>query len=257
MGGSKSSKESKEQRYYSKKMGELADFQRVMAEEKHDFWRSDYLPYERAQIEANWSLMPKEIALKKTELDNSLRSNNLNLGMKMDERQKSSIMLDLMRKRAGAETELLPSQTALSKDEISARREILPLETILKKQQLSAQHQLTPLETELAKKQIETSGKRLGHLGDLSDILADRAKKGVDLNARVNEASADVAHSYKDANSNFVANSRRLGVGGMINGLKQNSLNKAKDLAFARTNARNQARSEEFQKTGTAISLLK
>lgn len=278
---------------YDEEMANLAKLQAKMAADKHNFWRTDYKPWQKEQIEANRELIPHELDLMKTQLINAGKTSNLDLGMKTDERQKSTLLLDLMKRRANAEKDIMPHQTGLIKDQISSRRELIPLETLLRRQEISARQQLTPLETNLARQrissrnqlipletdlakeqissrrqllpletnlarqQITEQGKNIDRVSGLSDLLVSRAREGTDINGRVNEASADVAHSYKDANSNYIANSRRLGVGGMINGLKQNSLNKAKDLAFARTNARNQAKNEDFRRIGNAMSLLR
>lgn len=53
---------------YNSRMAAIAEQQQAMANEYFDYWKSDYQPYEKAQIKANMELMPGETSLAKEKI---------------------------------------------------------------------------------------------------------------------------------------------------------------------------------------------
>ena len=122
-----------------------------------------------------------------------------------------------------------------------ANMELLPYETALYKNQLTAASQLLPQQTEAAK-QFLTS-----------------APEGVDVNERMGLATADAANAWKDTEAVTRRANARIGVNpnsGRYQGIQAAlDTQKAAQLAGARTQARVGAEQENFERKKAAASL--
>lgn len=115
-----------------------------------------------------------------------------------------------------------------------ANMELLPLETNLYKNQLTAATQLLPQQTEAAQKFLAAS------------------TQGVDVNERMALATADTANAWKDANAATTRAASRMGVNpnsGRFQGIQATlDTQKAAQLAGARTQARVGAEQENYDR---------
>lgn len=115
-----------------------------------------------------------------------------------------------------------------------ANMELLPLETNLYKNQLTAATQLLPQQTEAAQKFLTAS------------------TQGVDVNERMALATADTANAWKDANAATARAAARTGVNpnsGRFQGIQAAlDTQKAAQLAGARTQARVGAEQENYDR---------
>lgn len=115
-----------------------------------------------------------------------------------------------------------------------ANMELLPLETNLYKNQLTAATQLLPQQTEAAQKFLTAS------------------TQGVDVNERMALATADTANAWKDANAATARAAARMGVNpnsGRFQGIQATmDTQKAAQLAGARTQARVGAEQENYDR---------
>lgn len=115
-----------------------------------------------------------------------------------------------------------------------ANLELLPLETNLYKNQLTAATQLLPQQTEAAQKFLSAS------------------TQGVDVNERMALATADTANAWKDVNATTARAAARMGVNpnsGRFQGIQATlDTQKATQLAGARTQARVGAEQENYDR---------
>lgn len=115
-----------------------------------------------------------------------------------------------------------------------ANLELLPLETNLYKNQLTAATQLLPQQTEAAQKFLTAS------------------TQGVDVNERMALATADTANTWKDVNATTARAAARMGVNpnsGRFQGIQATlDTQKAAQLAGARTQARVGAEQENYDR---------
>jgi len=169
---------------YNARMAKIAEAQQGIAEEYFDFWKSDYKPYEAAQVKAN-------------------------LG-------------------------LIPAQTGLRTEEISAARELLPSQTAFQKEQIGAGRELLGLKMPVARKYF------------------DAAQKGVSVSDEMGRARADIAQAYKGTAGTFRREMGRMGVdpsSGRFASLRgKQSRAKAAALVGAGTGARRYAEEKTFQR---------
>lgn len=115
-----------------------------------------------------------------------------------------------------------------------ANLELLPLETNLYKNQLTAATQLLPQQTEAAQKFLSAS------------------TQGVDVNERMALATVDTANAWKDVNATTARAAARMGVNpnsGRFQGIHATlDTQKAAQLAGARTQARVGAEQENYDR---------
>ncbi len=121
-----------------------------------------------------------------------------------------------------------------------ANMEMLPLETELYKQQLTAAKDLLPQQTAAAQKFLTS------------------ATSGVDVNERMALATADASSAWKDAQAQTARANARMGVNpnsGRFQGIAAAlDTQKAAQLAGARTQARVGAEQENFERLKSAAS---
>lgn len=167
---------------YNRRMAAIAEAQSGMAQQYFNFWKTDYRPLEREQIQAN--------------------------------------------------RELLPYQTGLAKLNMAAQ---------------SKDIQNRMHESELAKPVMTEFYKE--------------ALRGTDENAAVNEARADVAGAFKEQEGQLRREAGRMGLNPNSNkfatGMGAKGLNQARATASAMTGARQNARTENFNKLASATQAYK
>lgn len=144
--------------------------------------------------------------------------------------------------------QLAPQEAGLRSAQIGAEQQILPHQAYTTIQQLQAQQQLTPLQT-------QAESNRLGLLpGYYNDAF-----KGVDVNQRMNEAQADVQHGFKNANEAARLDLQSYGLdpsSGRYAALNRSkTMAEAAGVAGARTQAKNIAEQEDFQRKTTGLQI--
>ena len=157
-----------------------------------------------------------------------------------------------------ANMNLLPKETMLAEAQLDAQSEILPGQTALKRAQDAAALNLLPGQTDLAKAEMANRMDTIQQLQPVKTQFFQQAAEGVDVNARVGRAQADVANSYKDVASKTVRNMSRMGVGpdsGRFAGMNAaNDINQAAAVAGARSQARVGAEQENFARLNQAMA---
>ena len=157
-----------------------------------------------------------------------------------------------------ANMQLLPNETGLAMAEIDAKSELLPGQTALTKAKTAASMELLPGQTDLAKAEMANRMDTIQQLQPVKTQFFQQAAEGVDVNARVGRAQADVANSYKDVASKTVRNMSRMGVGpdsGRFAGMNAaNDINQAAAVAGARSQARVGAEQENFRRLNAAMA---
>ena len=199
---------------YNARMAAIAEAQQGMAEEYFQFWQSDYKPMEQAQIAANQKMIPHETALQIQKMQ--------------------------------AEKGLIPKQTALAGAQMDSALSLLPGQTELGQQQIGFQQA-----------QISDSLQAMGERAPVRSQFYQQAAEGVDIDGMVNRASADAMHSFANSQQQLGRNMARMGVNpnsGRFAALSnQNSLNQAKAVAGAKTQARVQGEEQNFNRLTTAM----
>ena len=145
---------------YNRRMASIAERQQGMAEEYFQYWQQYQQPYEKAQIDANMQLLPKEAMLAEAQLD--------------------------------AQSQLLPGQTALKKAQDAAALDLLPGQTDLSKAEMANRmdtlQQLQPAKTEFFKQATEgvDINQRVGAASaDVANSYKDVAAKTVRTMSRM------------------------------------------------------------------------
>jgi hypothetical protein len=210
---------------YNARMATIAEAQQRMAEEYFQFWQTDYKPMEQAQIAANLQLIPHETALQKQKLQ--------------------------------AEKGLIPKQTALQKQKLQAEKGLIPKQTALAGAQMDSALSLLPQQTAFEQAQLADSTQAIGERAPVRAEFYQQATDGVDIDGMVNRASADAMHSFANSQQMLNRNMARMGVNpnsGRFAALSnQNSLNQAKTVAGAKTQARVQGEEQNFNRLTTAM----
>lgn len=140
----------------------------------------------------------------------------------------------------------------------------------LEQAKIAANLELIPSETELALTQNESALKlteaqtadSLQAMQEFSPVrtkFLEEAANGVDIESRVKKAAADAAHSFMNSNQTLARNAGRMGINpnsgrftAMMN--ENNSLNQAKTIASAKTQARENAEQENFSRLTSAMN---
>ncbi|WP_419783592.1 hypothetical protein [Maridesulfovibrio sp.] len=201
---------------YNDRMATIHEAQQAMAEDYHDFWKSDYQGMEREQIAANRELIPYQ--------------------------------KDLAKDKMVAEREILPLQTGLTKEQIASERELLPLFTGLSKEQIGAKRELLPIETETTKKQLGARQDFIDQARKGVDVDSRVSQAEADVRHGFGLASAKTKRDLSRSGLNV--SSGRYGM--MMNDL---NLSQAKTAAGARTKARRTAEEENFNRLRSAASI--
>jgi hypothetical protein len=228
---------------YNARMATIAEAQQRMAEEYFQFWQTDYKPMEQAQIAANLQLIPHETALQKQKL----------------QAEKGLIpkQTALQKQKLQAEKGLIPKQTALQKQKLQAEKGLIPKQTALAGAQMDSALSLLPQQTAFEQAQLADSTQAIGERAPVRAEFYQQATDGVDIDGMVNRASADAMHSFANSQQMLNRNMARMGVNpnsGRFAALSnQNSLNQAKTVAGAKTQARVQGEEQNFNRLTTAM----
>jgi len=264
---------------YNKRMATIAEEQSDMAGEYFDFWKSGtggsyqtktvanpnkgwgqpktiqertwapdgstngFRDMEQAQINANIEQIPfqSELDLENIQAQRDILPGQTALGMAQNE----------------ANLSLIPSQTSYAGEQIAAGRELLPGQTALSGEQTAASRELLPLQTGYSKAQITDSMTAMNERAPVRNAFYKESLEGVDVESRANRAAADASQSFMNSNNIMRRNSARMGVNpnsGRFAGMQnENSLNRAKTVAGAKTKARTGAEQENYGRLNTAM----
>jgi len=156
-----------------------------------------------------------------------------------------------------ANRELIPYETALSKEKIQAEQELLPGQVALGKAQTDSALELLPGQTALTQAQIDDTMTGIAEKAPVRTAFFDEALNGVDVESQANKAAAEASHAFMNSNSIMRRNAARMGLNpnsGAFAGFQNtNSLNRAKTVASAKTQARENAENEKFDRLNTAM----
>ena len=219
---------------YNARMATIAEKELGMAE-WYDQWMKgevgtdggpSYIDLQNAMIGANAELVPAQTALQKEQL--------------------------------ASEQSLLPGQTALTSEQVAAQRELLPGQMSLTKEQVAAQRELLPGQTALASSEIAGAQEKIGYQRELMPTYFNKINKGLDVKGRMGEASADVVKAYSGMEDQTRRQAARMGMSPSssrtLSRLTDVNLNRSRDIAFARTNARRTAETENISNLRQAMT---
>ena len=134
--------------------------------------------------------------------------------------------------------------------QISANMELMPFEISAQKATLQSVTELAPLETGLRKEQISSEMDMIPKRNAVSSKFYEEALSGIDVQGRMNTASADVSQALSGSEAAARREAGRMGLnassGRMADMLKTSSLDRAKAVGTARTTARTTAEQEQF-----------
>ncbi len=201
---------------------------------------SGYMDMEQAQIDANMELIPLETEGKKSDLELSQAITDSSLS-------------------------LLPGQTDLSAAQTASDRRLVSHEEYnaisnfgLNNAQNQAARKLLPGQTALAGKLIADQSTAIDERAPVRQAFYEEAANGVNAEERADRAAADAAHAFVNSNSISRRDSARMGVNpnsGRFKAMQtSNSMDRAKAIGGARTQARTQANNDNFDRLNTAMS---
>ena len=207
---------------YNARMATLSEEQQDWAREYMDYWRSDYLPMEQAQIEANMALLPLETQKAQSDLGRAITENQ-------EYNTLSESRVNLARSNANL---------GMAQDE--------------------AAMYLLGDQTNLSKVQIADTMKAIEDKAPVRTAFYQQASEGVDANSRADKAQADVALGFAQSAEQLKRDLARTGVnpagGSFSNMMNTTALSRAQAVGGARTQARENAEQENFSRLTTAMS---
>ena len=134
--------------------------------------------------------------------------------------------------------------------QVDANMELMPFEIDAQKETLKGISELAPLETGLRKEQISSEMDMIPKRNAVSSKFYEEALSGIDVQGRMNTASADVSQALAGSEAAARREASRMGLnassGRMAEMLKTSSLDRAKAVGTARTTARTGAEQEQF-----------
>jgi hypothetical protein len=255
---------------YNERMATIAEQQQGMAMEYFDFWKSDYKTLEQAQIQSNLDEVPFQSALnlENIQAQRDALPGQVALGQAQNEygieeiNANSSLLpgqTGLTLEQIAAQRDLLPGQTAYTSEQIAAGRQLLPGQTALTSEQIAAQRRLLPGQTNLSELQMSDTTAGIQERAPVRSAFYKSALDGINVDQRVSDASADVMHSFKGADAINRRNIARTGVNpnsGRYEDLsRRGSLDMAKSVAGAKTQARTLAELEKFGRLQGAMGV--
>jgi len=144
--------------------------------------------------------------------------------------------------------------------QVAANMELMPFEVAAQKATLGAITEMAPLETGLRKAQISSEMDLIPKRHAVSSAFYEEALSGIDVQGRMNTASADVNQALSGTEAAARREAARMGLnpnsGRMADMLKTSSLDRAKATSTARTGVRASAESEQFSRLATAENLI-
>jgi len=237
---------------YNARMATIAEKELGMAE-WYDQWMKgevgtdggpSYIDLQNAMIGANAELVPAQTALQKEQL--------------ASEQSLLPGQTALTSEQVAAQRELLPGQMSLTKEQVAAQRELLPGQMSLTKEQVAAQRELLPGQTALASSEIAGAQEKIGYQRELMPTYFNKINKGLDVKGRMGEASADVVKAYSGMEDQTRRQAARMGMSPSssrtLSRLTDVNLNRSRDIAFARTNARRTAETENISNLRQAMT---
>lgn len=161
---------------YNARMATIAEQQQAMANEYMDFWRNNYQGMEKAQIDANMQLIPKETAFQLAQID--------------------------------ANQQLLPQQTALQLAQIGSQQQLIPQQTALQLGQIDAQKALLPQQQNAAMQFYNAASKGVNVNERMNQAQADVINSMKGQTAAMNR---DFSRAGMNINSGAYANAAKMG----------------------------------------------
>ncbi|MBC8318237.1 MAG: hypothetical protein H8E41_10055 [Desulfobulbaceae bacterium] len=141
--------------------------------------------------------------------------------------------------------------------EIAANMELIPSETELSLAQNEAELSLLPGQTALTAAQTEAAMAETKAWTPVMSSFYSESLNGVDVESEANKAAADAAQSFAGSESSLSRSLAKMGVdpsSGAYAGLSNaNSLEQAKTIAGAKTQARSDAEDTNYQRLTTAM----
>lgn len=161
------------------------------------------------------------------------------------------------KEQIAANRELIPLETSLQKATLQSQQDLLPGQTALTKASNEAALSLIPGQTELASKELDYQSGVLDAKKPVMNAFFQESLDGVDAEARANKAGADVAQEFDTSNAILGRNAARMGINpnsGRFAGMSNSTaLERAKAVASAKTTARTNAESENYQRLNNAM----
>ncbi|WP_027178766.1 hypothetical protein [Maridesulfovibrio bastinii] len=207
---------------YNRRMAQVAERQQDIADYYTDFWKENNAPLEQQKIAANMQLLPKMTESEESSLDLQTAQNKAGLGLlpQQTEAQRSSYELQAAQNEAGLG--LLPKQTELAGAQLDSRLGLLPKTT------------------------------------KAADKFLNQSLTGVNVADRMGQATASVAHQYKDAAASTARQMGRMGSNPssarMLNTMGNMNMQRAKATAFGKETARRNAEDENYNRLSQATS---
>lgn len=187
--------------------------------------------------------------------------------------------LDLMRDQLASASRLMPLQENLQEEQIRADIGLLPLQKEAEAASLAASLRLTPLKAQaeeaylgLTPDRVQAEKAALGlqqtKIADTESAIKERAPlrsaffkqaaEGIDVGRRMDQAQAEVQHTHdigaRDLRRNLAVAKVNPGDPAYANILRRNDLEKTKNIAAARSTARNSSEEEQFKRLALASS---
>lgn len=158
-----------------------------------------------------------------------------------------------------ANMELIPSETALSLAQNEANLSLLPTQTELSQASNEAALSLLPGQTELTKAQTQYGIDSINAKTPIMNAFYNESLNGVDVDKRANQAAADAAQAFAGSTAKASRNAARMGInptsGRFASTLNNNSIDRAKAISSAKTNARTNAETENYNRLFSAMGL--
>ncbi|WP_027179818.1 hypothetical protein [Maridesulfovibrio bastinii] len=164
-----------------------------------------------------------------------------------------------------ANKELIPLQTELGKKQLAASQDVLPSQTSAQKSSYELQAAQNEAGLGLVGKQTELAGAQLdSRLGLLpkttqaADKFLNQSLTGVNVADRMGQATASVAHQFKDAAASTARQMGRMGSNPssarMADTMSNLNMQRAKATAFGKETARRNAEDENYKRLSQATS---
>jgi len=160
--------------------------------------------------------------------------------------------------QAEANRELIPYETELAKSQAQSETALMPYATSAAQAGYESDIALAPASTEYQLKAMEDAGVAIQEKAPVRTSFYQEALDGVDVESRANKAAADAAQAFMNTGSATNRSAARMGInpssGRFASAMKKNSLNQAKAIGSAKTQARTGAEQENFGRLATAMN---
>jgi hypothetical protein len=161
--------------------------------------------------------------------------------------------------QVAANRQLIPYQTEQALAETLAATRLAPSNADLTLAQNQAALGLLPQQTALARETMADTSKAISEFAPVRAQYATEAAKGIDIDARVTQAKADVAGAFAGQTAANNRSMARMGVnpnsGAFADMSRQTATSRAKALGGAANTARTNAENENFNRLHGATQL--